>query len=178
MVRFSGPCSTTPRLVREVCLSESIDLLTGFSRLLRWRNLTKNPSILTDELRGPAAAWISMVRVGIAGPSLSTTQNHDFLWFSSNIFVWYRESSIRVRLKRFQYERTPYSKRAAAAAFACSGNPSILACDEPYSLLAPFLRQAWEIRRSLLGGGLYGTVLRSMLDHAAAGPRSLFVRID
>ena len=56
--------TTTPRLVREVQQTESMDLLTGFSSGAIWRNLSKDPSILTDELRGPAAAWISMVRVG------------------------------------------------------------------------------------------------------------------
>jgi hypothetical protein len=33
-----------------------MDLLTGFSRLLRWRNLTKNQSILTDGSRRLALA--------------------------------------------------------------------------------------------------------------------------
>jgi hypothetical protein len=52
-----APWISMPPLVREVRLSESMDLLTGFSRLLRWRNLSKDPSILFVELRGPAAAW-------------------------------------------------------------------------------------------------------------------------
>ena len=55
--RPRAPWTSMPRLVREVRLSESMDLLTGFSRLLRWRNLSKDPSILFVELRGPAAAW-------------------------------------------------------------------------------------------------------------------------
>ena len=124
-VPFWHPCSATPGLVREVCVSESTDLLTGFPRLLRWSNLTKNPSILTDGGRRLALAKkpmdlevsrCALLTHGIhvsAGPSLSTTQNHDFLWFSSNIFEMGLKSPIRVRLKRFQYERTPYSKRAA-----------------------------------------------------------------
>jgi hypothetical protein len=55
--RPRAPWISMPPLVREVRLSESMDLLTGFSRLLRWRNLSKDPSILFVELRGPAAAW-------------------------------------------------------------------------------------------------------------------------
>jgi len=120
-VPFWHPCSATPGLVREVCLSGSTDLSTGFPRLLRWSNLTKNPSILTDGGRRLALAKkpmdlevsrCALLTHGIhvsAGPSLSTTQNHDFLWFSSNIFEMGLKSPIRVRLKRFQYERTPYS---------------------------------------------------------------------
>ena len=57
-----APWVSMPPLVREVRLSESMDLLTGFSRLLRWRYLSKDPSILTNKLRGPAPAWPSMDR--------------------------------------------------------------------------------------------------------------------
>ena len=49
--------TTTPRLVREVQQTESMDLLTGFSSGAIWRNLSKDPSIPTDELYGPAAAF-------------------------------------------------------------------------------------------------------------------------
>ena len=51
------PCPTTPRLVREPRLSESMDFTTDDSSGAIWRNLSEDPSILTDELRGPAAAW-------------------------------------------------------------------------------------------------------------------------
>ena len=69
---WGGRRSTTPRLVREVCLSESMDLLTGFSRLLRWRNLTKNQSILTDGSRRLALAKKPM---DVDSPPVPGTEN-------------------------------------------------------------------------------------------------------